>query len=196
MEITPTTSITKRSPLGSGTCSASSRYRTDNGTEVKPRDVVYTPDWAAKEIIDRYKPSGRILDPCRGDGAFWRQMPGADWCEIEDGRDFFDHKTPVDWIIGNPPYSVMNQWLTHSLKLADNIVYLIPVAKLFGSRARLKQVRDFGLKEVWSPWTGRTIGFEFGWACGCVHLQRGYHGGVTIDCEPNAMDHRAPTRKD
>lgn len=71
----------------------SSRYRTDKGKEAKPRDVVFTPDWAAKEIIDRYVPKG--------------------------------------------------------------------------SR------------------TGRANGFEFGWACGCVHLQRGYHGGVTVDCEPN-----------
>jgi hypothetical protein len=99
----------------------------------------------------------------------------------QEGKDFFDWNEPVDWIIGNPPYSIMNQWLTHSLKLADNIVYLIPIAKLFGSKARLKQVRDFGIREIWSPWTGRAIGFEFGWACGCVHLQRGYHGGVNID---------------
>ena len=91
----------------------------------------------------------------------------------------------MDWIIGNPPYSVMNRWLDHSMKLADNIAYLIPIAKLFGSRERLVKVRDFGLREVWAPWTGRKIGFEFGWACGVVHLQRGYHDGVTLDCMPN-----------
>lgn len=178
--------------LGASPCSAL-RYRCDRSTEAKPRDVVYTPDWCAKEIIDRYKPTGKVLDPCRGDGAFWRQIPGAEWCEIEDGRDFFKWDTPMDWIIGNPPYSVMNRWLDHSMKLADNIAYLIPIAKLFGSRERLLKVRNFGLREVWAPWTGRKIGFEFGWACGVVHLQRGYHDGVTLDCMPNRelMDKRS-----
>lgn len=120
------------------------RWICDNGIEVKERDVVYTPDTVASAIVQRYKPNGRMLDPCRGDGAFWRHMHGADYCEIAEGRDFFDWHEPVDWIVGNPPYSVMNRWLEHSFKVADNVVYLIPVAKVFGSLLRLKMIKGYG----------------------------------------------------
>lgn len=157
------------------------RHKCDKGTEVKTRDVVYTPDAVAATIIQRYAPTGKVLDPCKGRGAFWRHMPGADFCEITEGRDFFDWKEPVDWIVGNPPYSVMNRWLEHSFTLADNVVYLIPVAKVFGSLMRLKMIKQYGgIVEVYAPWTGRAIGFEFGWAVGAVHFQRGYAGGMTL----------------
>jgi hypothetical protein len=157
----------------------------DQGTEVKPRDVVYTPPHVAEAIVARYRPSGTVLDPCRGDGAFWKLIPEAKWCEVEEGRDFFSWKKPVDWIIGNPPYSVLNRWLTHSFELADNIVYLLPIAKVFGSRMRLEMVKKYGgIVEVWAPWTGRGVGFEFGWAVGAVHLQRGYQGKMNLDITP------------
>ena len=35
-----------------------------------PDDVVYTPDWVAKDMVEFFKPSGRILEPCKGDGVF------------------------------------------------------------------------------------------------------------------------------
>lgn len=54
-----------------------------------PGDVVYTPDWVARDMVEYFKPSGRILEPCAGDGAFLEYLPGAEWCEIEKGRDFF-----------------------------------------------------------------------------------------------------------
>jgi hypothetical protein len=157
----------------------------DLGTEVKKRDVVYTPAHVAAAIVDRYRPAGRILDPCRGDGAFHGIMPGSDWCEIADGRDFFSHSDPTDWIVGNPPYSILNKWLEHSFKLADDVVYLLPVAKVFGSLMRLKQIKAYGgIAEVWAPWTGRSVGFEFGWAVGAIHFKRGYGGATTVCIEP------------
>lgn len=61
----------------------------DNGIEFKQRDVVYTNRNIAKSIIDRYNLTGSILDPCKGDGAFYEQIPNALWCEIQEGRDFF-----------------------------------------------------------------------------------------------------------
>ena len=32
----------------------------------KKGDVVFTPDWVAKDIVDYFKPTGIILDPCKG----------------------------------------------------------------------------------------------------------------------------------
>jgi hypothetical protein len=147
----------------------------DDGREFKPQDVVYTPMHVAEDIVSRYRPTGRVLDPCAGDGVFRSLIPDCLWCEIKDGRDFFEWKEPVDWIIGNPPYSILNQWLEHSFSLSPNVVYLLPIAKVFGSRKRLRMVADYGgIVEVYAPWTGRAIGFEFGWACGTVHFRRNH----------------------
>ena len=33
---------------------------------LRPRDVVYTPDWMAEIMVKRYKPEGAILEPCSG----------------------------------------------------------------------------------------------------------------------------------
>lgn len=65
-----------------------SHKRSNKGISNSPADIVYTPIAIAKEIINRYKPSGRILDPCKGSGAFYNSMPGSDWCEITEGRKF------------------------------------------------------------------------------------------------------------
>ena len=35
------------------------------------KDIVMTPEYLAKDIIEHYKPQGLILDPCRGTGAFY-----------------------------------------------------------------------------------------------------------------------------
>ena len=34
-----------------------------------------TPDYLAKEIIEHFNPSGKILDPSRGEGAFYDNFP-------------------------------------------------------------------------------------------------------------------------
>jgi hypothetical protein len=158
-----------------------SRHHCDMGTDYKSRDVVKTPDRAASAIIARYKPTGLVLDPCRGDGAFYNKLPGSLWCELQEGRDFFDWNRYVDWIIGNPPFSILNQWLDHSFKLADHVVYLLPIAKVFGSRLRLRKIFKYGgIVDIWAPWTGRDIGFEFGWAVGSVYFQRDFRGKTTL----------------
>jgi len=108
------------------------------------KDVVYTPDWVAKDMVEYFKPTGKILEPCSGDGSFLNYLPSAEWCEIEKGRDFFKWDKKVDWIIGNPPYKQFDNFLQHSFSLAENIVFLIPGDKPFNSMARLRMVNSFG----------------------------------------------------
>lgn len=153
-----------------------------NGSKkFKASDIVYTPDHIAKAIIERYKPSGKILEPCMGGGAFSDQIPDCLWCEIAKGKDFFDWKEPVDWIIGNPPYSILTAWLDHSFTIANDIVYLLPIAKIFNSLSRLRSIKNYGgIVEVYAPWTGRAVGFEFGWSCGAVHMRKGYDGKMNL----------------
>jgi transcriptional regulator with XRE-family HTH domain len=60
-------------------------------------DIVYTPRSLAKAVIDHHPLTGVVLDPCRGDGAFFDQFPDhvdACWCEIAEGRDFMRCEPP------------------------------------------------------------------------------------------------------
>ncbi|NVK17504.1 MAG: helix-turn-helix domain-containing protein [Methylocystaceae bacterium] len=149
-------------------------------------DVVYTPRPLARWVVEHFKPSGRMLEPCFGDGAFAEQMPGCDWCEINKGRDFFEYHGKADWIITNPPWSYLREILQHNMKLADNIVMIITLNSLW-TRARKKGISDagFAIREIMlidtppSPWpyTGMQVGV--------VHFSRGWTGDIKM------TDHRS-----
>lgn len=140
-------------------------------------DVVLTPLDVAADIVAHFKPSGRILDPCRGNGAFSNLMPGCEWCEIREGKDFYDWSEPVDWLVSNPPYSVFADFLRHSLTVAENIVYLIPVNKIFNSYRMMREIWAWGgVPEIYAVSGGGALKFPIGFAIGAVHFKRGYKG--------------------
>ena len=68
-------------------------------------DCVQTPVYLCEQIVDYFKPTGRILEPCKGDGNFLQVMK-ADYCEIKENIDFLNMRGHWDWIITNPPYSI------------------------------------------------------------------------------------------
>lgn len=149
---------------------------------LRPKDVVYTPDWMAQLMVSYFMPSGRILEPCAGDGVFLKYLPkDTEWCEIEKGKDFFAWNEQVDWIIGNPPYSIFNNWLRHSFDVAKNIVYLIPLNKIFNDFGMLKDIHSFGgIVKVYAIGRGEKVNFPMGYAVGAVWFQRGYKGKTEI----------------
>ena len=143
-------------------------------------DCVQTPNHIAELIVKRYSPSGKILEPCCGDGAFLKHIPGADWCEIKKGRDFFDYKHQVDWIITNPPYSIYDKFISHCFELSKNVVLLVPIAKAFKSMSIERLVDKYGgLKEIWLMGGGSKCGFSFGFPTGCLYYKKNYHGKIT-----------------
>jgi len=146
-----------------------------------PADVVLTGNRLAADIVNHFQPTGRILDPCKGEGAFLQHMPGAEWCEIREGRDFFGWETPVDWIVSNPPYSIFLDWLKHSMSIAPDIVYLIPLFKIWQSEKVMKTIREWGgVRETLIVGSGRKIGFPTGFSIGAVHFQRGWSGDMRV----------------
>lgn len=147
-----------------------------------PGDVVYTPDWVARDMVEYFQPSGRILEPCCGDGVFLKYLPADTlWCEIERGRDFFAWRESVDWIIGNPPYKIFSNWLDHSFEMADDVVYLLPTNKIFQSVKMLKKISRFGwIKSIIAYGRAGDIGFPFGFSIGAFHFRRGYTGATMI----------------
>jgi hypothetical protein len=100
-------------------------------------DRIYTPPRLAEMIVSHFKPSGAMCEPCRGDGSFSRLMPDCDWWEIDEGRDFFDLQIGhYDWIITNPPFSMLYEFAEHAFRFADNVVFLAPLNQTIGLKAR------------------------------------------------------------
>jgi hypothetical protein len=145
-------------------------------------DLVMTNPSLAKVILDYFNPTGIVFEPARGDGAFYNQMKDPKgWCEITDGRDFFDYDRKVDWIVTNPPYSIYDQFLLKCFEVADNVVLLVPLAKAFKSKKIDMAIQEYGgLKEVLMLGGGGEVGFKFGFPVGCLYYQRGYKGKVKI----------------
>ena len=144
-------------------------------------DVVMTPRDVARDVVNHFRPSGLILDPCRGSGAFADAMPGSDWCEVTEGRDFYNWRKPVDWIISNPPYSIFADFLRHSFTVAEHIVYLIPVNKVFNSDRIMREIWTWGgVPEIYVVGGGAALDFPIGFCIGAVHFQRNYAGPINV----------------
>lgn len=143
------------------------------------QDVVYTPDWVASDMVSFFQPSGVILEPCKGDGVFLKYLPSAEWCEIQEGRDFYAWNTPVNWVIGNPPYKTFSEWMRHSMELAQNICYVIATNKPFNSGRFILDWFEYGkIKHMRYYGRSGSIGFkeDMGWAMAAFHFQKGYQG--------------------
>lgn len=147
-------------------------------------DKVYTPEPIAKLIISKFALAGKVLDPFKGKGAFYNNLPDTvekDWCEIDDGRDFFEYSEHVDWIISNPPYSIYDDVMAHSFEIADNVVYLVPLSKVVSSLGRIKKLYDFGGVPYIYIIGASRCGFPFGFPACAIHIQKGYKGDTKIE---------------
>jgi len=153
--------------------------------DLNPNDVVFTPKRVAKFIIEWADPQGKCLDPCMGRGAFYDLLPKPkDWCEITEGRNFYDYNEKVDWIISNPPYSDFDSFLEHSFELADNVVFLVPVAKVFKSWGTINIIKNYGgIAKMWMVPANRC-GFPFGFPAMAAHFKKGYEGETQITHAP------------
>ena len=167
--------------------------------EDNPNDKVYTQEFIVNEVISEFRPYinkfETILEPFRGGGAFYdKLLPLSDnpvgWCEIDEGIDFFDYNIVHDWIITNPPYSSFDKVLPKCLELAENVVLVIPVNKLFSSMPRLMDVKraGFGIRQVHYLGSGRQLGFPFGFPVAAVWVQKGWDNGITDTYEPRCYE--------
>jgi hypothetical protein len=145
---------------------------------VLPADVVYTPRLISQRIIQFLQPKGFCLDPCKGDGAFYDYLPSAkDYCEIKEGLDFLNYKTNVDWIIGNPPYSIFKDFLEKSFEIANNVSFLVPTNKIFQRQIIMDMINKYGgIKSVIVFGSGQLIDFPFGFSVGNFHFEKEYAG--------------------
>lgn len=164
-------------------------------------DVVYTPTWVAADMVNHFKPTGKILEPSAGDGAFLQYLPTADWCEIASGRDFFAYQDRVDWCVGNPPYGLYLEWMTHSMEIANDIVYLLPTSKPFVSFSSVSSMGRWGhIRHMRHYAGGRRIGFPFGFSVSAVHFSRNYFGDMSMsyfnDWDKTGKTYKPPDTED
>ena len=156
-------------------------------TNTKREDCVMTPQELADTLVRHFKPTGIILEPCKGTGNFIKAIEGYGqnvsilWCEITEGRDFFDFKDKVDWIITNPPYSKMRKFIQHSMEVADNIVFLTTINHLW-LKARIRDIKNanFGIKEIIIFDTPKNFP-QSGFQIGAVYLKKDYTGDIRFE---------------
>ena len=150
---------------------------------VIPSDIVYTPIFVSKNIIQTLNPKGFLLDPCKGDGAFYNYFPDTkkDYCEITEGKDFFLYNKNVDWIIGNLPYSIFEEFLKKAFTISKNVSFLVPTNKVFQRQVIMEMINNYGgIKSMIIYGSGQLIDFPFGFSVGNFHFKKGYKGKTQV----------------
>lgn len=152
-------------------------------TNSPEKDLVMTPSWLAKDILAHFDLAGKYLDPCKGDGAFFDNclLSDKDYCELSEGIDFMDYEGKADWIVTNPPWSKMRDFLVKGMQVADNVVYLTTINH-YTTKRRMRDIREmgFGLPEIYcvptpeKPWP--SLGFQLA----AVHIKKFYQGDTKI----------------
>ena len=145
----------------------------------KSDDEVMTPEYLAEALVNHFNPSGKILEPCKGTGNFLKFLPKDSlWCEISEGKNFFDFNDKVDWIMTNPPWSQIRKFLQHSMEISENVCFLFTINHLW-TKARIRDIKEagFGIKEIVifdTPDNFPPLGFQVG----MIHLQAKYSGDI------------------
>lgn len=136
------------------------RYRENSN------DEVYTHPALVKHLLKqiKLKKNDLVLDPSAGNGIFYNLFPKyvkKDWCEINKGKDFLKYNKDVDWIISNPPYSILNDFLQKSCDVANvGFAYLIGSYAITPKRLELIEKKGFFLTDMHilkvSEWFGNS----------------------------------------
>ena len=102
-------------------------------------DFYATPEWCYEKLdfpFHLFKPAH---EPCRGDGRIVNFLKDRGLAvtstEIREGEDFFDWSEQTDLIFTNPPFSIAQEFIEHSLEHAKCVVMLLRI-NFLGSKKR------------------------------------------------------------
>ena len=115
-------------------------------------DKVYTPDEIAKDCMDlisyHLKPTDHLFEPFFGRGAFYNLFGDnpKDYTEIDMGLDFFEVPDDIqtDYIITNPPYSIMNDIIDKMINMTNLKGFGLLVNNLTLTPPRLRKFENAG----------------------------------------------------
>lgn len=146
-------------------------------------DVFITPRALAKQQIDMIDATDddKWLDPCRNseDGSYYSQFPTdkKDWCEIMEGKSFFEYGECVDIIVQNPPYSIMNDWIKKNIELNPRVIsMLIGIGNLTARRMEMLEKAGYGLTKM----KMMKVYKWYGMSC-IVQFEKGKESIIQID---------------
>ena len=94
--------------------------------------------------------SDTVLDAGSGKNKVWyKNLKNKEKyeCEIEDGVNFFDWTTKVDWVVGNPPFHIGWPFLSHAISIANKGVAFLGNLNFLNSTLlpnRLEYLADKG----------------------------------------------------
>lgn len=120
-------------------------------------DCIETPENLAKFCISLVpiQKSDTILDAFAGNKIWHNNYPvdlsNRWYCEIKEGIDFFDvdPQLSFDWIITNPPYSILDKVFEYSCRIClKGFGYLIGINNLTPKRIELCNKKGFGLTKI------------------------------------------------
>lgn len=169
---------------------------TKRGSKRLNNDYYATPDWVTERLLKHVAlPGGRWLEPSAGDGAIVRAVRAHEQTntirpvdmhanELDGNHrlsltssgatlvtisDFFTMPSgSYDVCIGNPPFSLAEQFVKHSLTMSDQVVFLLRLAFL-ESKKRKPLFDAIGIPDVFvlperPPFiNGRTDSCAYGW---------------------------------
>jgi len=147
--------------------------------EKEGRKICFTKPEMAKYLIDRitWKPGELVCEPCRGEGAFYDNLPDSvikTWYEINEGRDYLgDDRHIVNTTISNPPFVPRKLFWNFMIRAmettTDRIFWLVNISSLnVFTKNRLNDMkkRSWFLQELHivsdKRWFGRYAMMEFG----------------------------------
>jgi hypothetical protein len=118
-----------------------------------PNDKIYTPPQIVDIMLElcEYKKGINInvLDPCKGGGAFYNKLDyPKSFCEIDQNIDFFDNNEFYDLIVGNPPYSILDNWLKHTYTKCNKFCYIIGMYSLTPKRIKNMEESGFYIEKM------------------------------------------------
>jgi len=111
-------------------------------------DAYYTPSWMVRELLDRVRITGMVLESCAGDGAIADALDGDE--RVVKRNDLFVtgglrydatsnhlyYATRPDWVVTNPPFSLAANILATTLKHVKRVALLLRLSFLEPTKNR------------------------------------------------------------
>lgn len=110
-------------------------------------DEFMTPPKLAKGLVKLVPlvAGNEVIDPCPGDGAFYDALPSFVFKSKIIG-DFFSFNHNIEWLVSNPPYSKLDDWLKHSFDISEiGVAYLLGLHNITPRRLEMANGYGFGL---------------------------------------------------
>ena len=105
--------------------------RQKQGVRLNASDFYPTPKWCYENLDIDWSKFSSAHEPCRGDGRIveWLEEKNikTSYSEIREDKDFFDWDDSVDLIFTNPPFSLAQEFIDHSVARASTTFMLLRI---------------------------------------------------------------------